>query len=133
MNRNIHRALSLPIALAAALGTGVAFAAAGATAAGGADIRAVCPGIDVELQKSLAPAWSLVEQPGVVQVKMNVQGQKVTAISTSGVERSYNDSVKRAVRQLACSGASEAPQALSFEISFVAPADHGDAPARSGS
>ena len=133
MNRNIHRALSLPIALAAALGTGVAFAAAGAPATSGGNIRAVCPGIDVELQKSLAPAWSLVEQPGVVQVKMIVQGQKVTAVSTSGVDSVYNDSVRRAVRQLSCSGGSDEPQRLSFEISFVAPGDHGDAPAPSGS
>lgn len=121
MNRKLHRAATLPFALAAALATPQALAASEVAPTNGADIRTVCPGIDAALQDSLAPAWSRVGSPGVVRVTMNVQGQKVTHVTTSGGPSPYSSQVKRAVANLACNGSGDAPQSLSFEIAFTGP------------
>lgn len=83
------------------------------------DARSVCPGLDAELQDSLARTWYLIQQPSLIRVQMQVEGGRVVDVRTSGGERVYSTPVKHAVRQLNCAGAGAGRHSVAFQVSFA--------------
>ena len=89
-----------------------------ATTAKKSPLEATCPGASDELVDALSSLARERSEAADVQVNLNVVGNRVVAIETSGAGRVHLRAVERAVRGLGCSGANGTPQSLAFRIQF---------------
>lgn len=133
MKSQAYCALSLPFVFATVFGSSFAHAtphAAGApqqvvitaardSAAPRLDARSVCPGLDAELQDTLARTWYRIQQPSLVRVQIEVEDGRVVGASTLGGVRMYSAPVKRAVQRLSCDGAGAGRHSVAFQVSFA--------------
>jgi len=85
------------------------------------DVRAICPEIDVALQRLLAPAWGRVQEAATMRVKFRIEGDRVVDVSTAGPFRDYRSDVRRAVMALECVAPAGSGQTFEFVLSIRAP------------
>lgn len=87
---------------------------------GRTDVRNTCPGVDQELQRSLARSWSREQQSGIVRVDFQLDGQQISEVRSSGGPRLYYDkAIRSAVHQLNCDAKTAGAQGFTMLISFA--------------
>ncbi|MDI4633974.1 hypothetical protein J7U46_13025 [Pelomonas sp. V22] len=84
------------------------------------DVKTSCPGIAAVLQKKLSPVWEMTQETGLIRVDFTLDAQGVHGIQSKGAN-TYRDSIRRAMRDLECTGAGTQPQHYAFNIHVVSP------------
>ncbi len=84
------------------------------------DVKANCPSIAAVLQKKLSPVWEMTQETGLIRVDFMLDAQGVHGIQSKGAN-TYRDSIRRAMRDLECTGAGAQPQHYAFNIHVVSP------------
>ena len=87
------------------------------------DVRQACPQVDAALQESLAPVWGRVQEAGSMRVKLRIQGDRVVAVTSTGLARDYRSHIRKAVAALKCSVPAGTAQTFEFVLSIQAPQD----------
>lgn len=104
------------------LGAGAAHGSRGPTsqvasvAAEPANLSDICPGAEAALKEELAGTAAAVGVAATVNVKMAVDGRRISRITTSGAVPEYRRAARHAAMRLSCS--SESARAIAFSLDF---------------
>lgn len=84
-------------------------------------LQAACPQALAELPDALAHTAQAVGEPGLVTVRFDIDGGRVSALQAEGGVGPQARAVKRAVRALGCSNGDAGRQSVAFQVRFIDP------------
>lgn len=84
------------------------------------DVKASCPTVAAVLQKKLSPIWGMTQETGLIRVEFTLDADGVHGIRSAGIN-SYRDGIRRAMRDLECTGGTRQPQNYAFNVHIVSP------------
>ncbi len=84
-------------------------------------LQVACPQALSELPDALARTAQQVGEPGLVTVRFDIDGGRVSALQAEGGVGPQARAVKRAVRALGCSNGDAGRQSVAFQVRFVDP------------
>ncbi len=122
MNRSsqhLLRSCTTLAALLAAMGSQAAPSPDASQSLSRMALREACKDADGELQRALGTLVAQRGLEGAMRIEMELQGNRIGAVSVSGGAPVDQHDVRRAVRRLNCDSGRAERQTVSFEIGFV--------------
>ena len=122
MNHSLHhlgRTIAVPMALLAAVAAHAVPNPEATQQSSRMALRDACRDADNELQRAMGVLVAQRGLEGTVRIDMELQGDRIGAVSVAGNQGAYANDIRRAVRRLSCSSGQAERQVVSFEVNFT--------------